>query len=254
MVENQPQYTTTNTQNSASCDSSSSSSFFCAVDGDYKQTPESLGTTIMALEFPGGVVIGADTRTTTLPFVSNRAARKISQLHDRIFVARSGDASATQALAAIIKRYMGDNALEIGDLPLVNSAASLAQLLSYYNKNKIAVSMIIAGWDKSKGGQVYQVTDGGSKIRTKYAVAGSGSTYVSGFVESNFREGMTREESIDFVTKTIALAINCHGTSGGMVRLMIVSEAAVEEACIGNDVIVNSRDTWFAPPEYSSRV
>ncbi|KAK2510304.1 hypothetical protein Q9233_017875 [Columba guinea] len=56
-------------------------------------------TTIMAVEFDGGVVIGADSRTTTGTYVANRVTDKLTPVHDRIFCCRSGSAADTQAVA-----------------------------------------------------------------------------------------------------------------------------------------------------------
>uniref|UniRef100_A0A8D0FC24 Proteasome 20S subunit beta 6 n=1 Tax=Strix occidentalis caurina TaxID=311401 RepID=A0A8D0FC24_STROC len=57
------------------------------------------GTTIMAVEFDGGVVIGADSRTTTGSYVANRVTDKLTPVHERIFCCRSGSAADTQAVA-----------------------------------------------------------------------------------------------------------------------------------------------------------
>jgi 20S proteasome subunit beta 1 len=54
------------------------------------------GTSIMAVAFNGGVVMGADSRTTTGSYIANRASDKIDCLHDRIYCCRSGSAADTQ--------------------------------------------------------------------------------------------------------------------------------------------------------------
>lgn len=43
-----------------------------------------LQTTIMAASFPGGVVLGADTRTSTGSYVANRVTNKLTQLADKV--------------------------------------------------------------------------------------------------------------------------------------------------------------------------
>merc|ERR1719262_802541 len=109
------------------------------------------GTTIMAIEFAGGVVMGADTRTSTGEYVANRASRKISKVHDKIFVCRCGSAADTQALTGFVQHYLGMHAMELGTLPTVKTAASLFQLLCYNNKDNLMAGMIIGGWDEKKG-------------------------------------------------------------------------------------------------------
>jgi 20S proteasome subunit beta 1 len=58
------------------------------------------GTTIVAVAFDGGVVIGADSRVSTGTYVSNRASDKVTRLDEDGFVwlLRSGSAADTQAV------------------------------------------------------------------------------------------------------------------------------------------------------------
>lgn len=44
--------------------------------------------------------------------------------------------------------------METGSVPLVNTAAYLAKSIIYNNKERLMASVIVAGWDKQKGGQV----------------------------------------------------------------------------------------------------
>lgn len=60
-----------------------------------------LGTSIMAVSFPGGVVLGADSRTSTGSYVANRVSDKLTPCHDRIYCCRSGSAADTQVKTQI---------------------------------------------------------------------------------------------------------------------------------------------------------
>lgn len=59
-------------------------------------------TTIMAVEFNGGVIIGADSRTSTGSYVANRTADKLTRISDKIYCCRSGSAADTQAIADVV--------------------------------------------------------------------------------------------------------------------------------------------------------
>lgn len=60
----------------------------------------------MAAEFDGGVVIGADTRTTTGAYVANRVTDKLTRVTDRIYCCRSGSAADTQAIADVVSYHL----------------------------------------------------------------------------------------------------------------------------------------------------
>ena len=59
----------------------------------------------MAVEFNGGVVMGADSRTTTGAYIANRVTDKLTKVHDFIYCCRSGSAADTQAVADIVHYY-----------------------------------------------------------------------------------------------------------------------------------------------------
>ena len=52
-----------------------------------------MGTTIMAVVYDGGVILGADSRTSSGILVSDRAADKIDYLHEKIFTLKTGNAA-----------------------------------------------------------------------------------------------------------------------------------------------------------------
>uniref|UniRef100_A0A8C5ZJ78 Proteasome subunit beta type-6 n=1 Tax=Marmota marmota marmota TaxID=9994 RepID=A0A8C5ZJ78_MARMA len=122
-----------------------------AVAPDWENREVSTGTTIMAVQFDGGVVLGADSRTTT--------------------------------------------GIEMNEPPLVHTAASLFKEMCYRYRKDLMAGIIIAGWDPQEGGQVYSVPMGGMTVRQSFAIGGSGSSYIYGYVDATYREGMTKEET-----------------------------------------------------------
>lgn len=60
----------------------------------------------MAVEFDGGVIIGADSRTSTGSYVANRVTNKLTKITDKIYCCRSGSAADTQAISDIVQYSM----------------------------------------------------------------------------------------------------------------------------------------------------
>lgn len=48
------------------------------------------------------------------------------------------------------------DSIEVEDDPLVCSAATLVKNISYKYKEELSAHLIVAGWDRKKGGQVSQ--------------------------------------------------------------------------------------------------
>ena len=57
----------------------------------------------MAVEFDGGVIIGADSRTSSGVYVANRVSDKLTEISDSIYCCRSGSSADTQAIADTVK-------------------------------------------------------------------------------------------------------------------------------------------------------
>jgi 20S proteasome subunit beta 1 len=88
--------------------------------------------------------------------------------------------------------------------------------------------MIVAGWDEELGGQVYSIPLGGSLHPSPYAIGGSGSTYIFGYCDSIYRPDMTMKECEGFVVNALSIAMARDGSSGGVIRLAIITQAGVE--------------------------
>lgn len=126
----------------------------------------------MAVTFDGGVVLGADSRTSTGNYIANRVTDKLTQLTDnvryinscadhlsssmslmrgwgstsslkipismlavlQVFVCRSGSAADTQAITAYVQYYLHQHQMELNDEILVKTAASFATRMVYSNK------------------------------------------------------------------------------------------------------------------------
>ena len=57
----------------------------------------------MAVEYDGGVIIGADSRTSSGVYVANRVSDKLTKISDTIYCCRSGSSADTQATADLVK-------------------------------------------------------------------------------------------------------------------------------------------------------
>lgn len=108
--------------------------------------------------------------------------------------------------------------------PTVRIAAALFQELCYSNKDALSAGIILAGYDAQHGGEVYSIPLGGSVHKQSYAIGGSGSTYIYGYCDSNWRDDMSQDQAIAFVKGALAEAIRWDGSSGGVIRMVILTE------------------------------
>jgi len=186
------------------------------------------GTSIMAVVYKDGVVVGADSRTTTGAYVANRTSDKLTEVHDRIYCCRSGSAADTQAIADYVRWFLNMHSVELDEEPEVGTAANLFKQLCYTNKNMLMAAIIVGGYDKHHGGGVYSIPLGGALMKEPWAIGGSGSSYIYGYCDAHYKEGMTKEEALTFVQNALSLAMSRDGSSGGVIRTVVITADGVE--------------------------
>lgn len=208
---------------------------------DYPGSKEvKTGTSIMAVKYgtglDSGVVIGADTRTSSGSYVANRVTDKLDQVTSHIFVQRSGSSADTQAIADIVRYYISMHTAETGEMPAVQTAANLLKDLIYSNKDRLMAGMICAGWDPVEGASVYEVTPfSGTIVQEEWSIGGSGSSFIYGYCDAEYKPGMTKEEAKVFVTTALAHAMSRDGSSGGCIRIATIDKDGAKREFVQGD-------------------
>uniref|UniRef100_A0A672LRQ0 proteasome endopeptidase complex n=1 Tax=Sinocyclocheilus grahami TaxID=75366 RepID=A0A672LRQ0_SINGR len=194
-------------------------------------------TTIIAVRYDSRASMGEE-------YVSSRVINKVIQVHDKIFCCMAGSLADAQASQMLI---------EVGEDPLVCSAATLVKNISYKYKEELSAHLMVGGWDKKKGGQVY-ATLNGLITRQPFAVGGSGSFYIYGFVDAEYKPGMTRQECQEFVINSLTLAMGRDGSSGGVAYLVTIDSEGVEEKCILGNQLPKCYDPDIMAPSKAAKV
>jgi 20S proteasome subunit beta 1 len=98
----------------------------------------------------------------------------------------------------------------------------------FNNRNSLSASLICSGWESYKGYQIYAINQTGFKTEGNYAVSGSGSVFVAGFMDANYKPDMPKAAAKEFLKSCIALACYRDGSSGGCIRLVDITKDKVE--------------------------
>ncbi|CBQ70686.1 probable PRE3-20S proteasome subunit (beta1) [Sporisorium reilianum SRZ2] len=212
------------------------------ITGHLKKGEVNLGTSIMAVAYDKGVILGADSRTTMGSYIANRVTDKLTHLSDRIYCCRSGSAADTQAIADIVTYYLDMYSVESDSPPQTKVAASLFQEIVYQNKDRLSAGIIVAGWDKKDGGRVFNVPLGGGVFEQPWAIGGSGSTYIYGYCDATWKAGWGKEQTLEFVKNALSLAMRRDGSSGGTIRLVDITEHGVQRHFVPGDQLPELTD------------
>ncbi|ORM41756.1 Proteasome subunit beta type-1 [Babesia sp. Xinjiang] len=229
----------------------------------------SMGTTIIAMHYRDGVIFAADSRTSSGPIVVNRVARKITRILPNVFMLRSGSAADTQMLSMIIRyhaqalclqlrkagRRSTEDARESDDsmqvdcemytegeyiyqyddsmvCPPLKALATATHNVMHEYREQLYCGVILGGYDMASGPEIYNVTLGGTLLKIpEFVASGSGSGYITAFLQDNYEPNMTREKCLELLKRAIKYAIDIDNSSGGLMRAVAVSRYGVSEFC-----------------------
>jgi proteasome beta subunit len=192
---------------------------------DLKKT----GTTTLGMVCKEGVVIATEQRATMGTLIAHKATKKLYKIDEHLALATAGLVGDLQVLARYLNAEANLYRLKRTVRMPVKSAATL--MSNIMNQRKFApyyVQLILGGYDNT-GGYVYSLDAAGGAIPDKYTAGGSGSPYVFGVLEDNYRDNMTADEGIDLAVRAITAAKNRDSASGGMISVAVITKEGFKE-------------------------
>ncbi len=196
------------------------------------------GTTICGVVFDGGVVLGADTRSTNGDTVADKNCEKIHKIASNIFCCGAGTAADTESITGTIKTIffcllvnitkglissqLHLHSAQTGRMSLVTSALTLLKSTLFRYQGHIGAALVLGGVDKS-GSHLFTVYPHGSSDALPYAAMGSGSLAAISTLETGYTEKLTMESAKVLVVRSILAGIQNDLGSGSSVDLCVIT-------------------------------
>lgn len=195
-------------------------------------TPEDVkktGTTTLGMICKDGVIVATEKRATMGTLIAHKATKKLYKIDTHLALATAGLVGDLQVLA----RYLNAEAnlyrlKRDAKMPVESAATLMSNILNQRKFYPYYVQLILGGYD-STGGHVYSLDAAGGAIPDKYTAAGSGSPYVFGVLEDNYRDNLTIDEGIDIAVRAITAAMARDSASGGMIDVAIITKEGFKE-------------------------
>ncbi|KAL7298710.1 hypothetical protein TKK_0008467 [Trichogramma kaykai] len=185
------------------------------------------GTTIVAIVYKDGVILGADTRATEGNIVADKLCSKIHYLADNMYCCGAGTAADTEATTNMISSQLELHRLNTNRVvPVVTAAKMLSQMLFRY-QGHIGAALIVGGVDNA-GPHVYCIYPHGSCDSLQYTTMGSGSLAAMSVFESQWRPNMSEEEGKELVADAIRAGVFNDLGSGSSVDLCVIRKGSVD--------------------------
>ena len=173
------------------------------------------GTTTIGLICKDGVLLAAESKASAGYMVVNKEVQKVFQVDDRIGVTIAGMVSDGQQLINLLKAEINLHKLESGEEMKVEAVANLLANIMYARRWYPYFTQVIVGGVDSDGYHLFSFDPSGSCIKEKYVSTGSGSPFVYGILEKDFRENMSLEEGKKLIKEAIKSASERDMASGG---------------------------------------
>ena len=178
------------------------------------------GTSTVGITYDGGVVVGADHRATMGHFIANKSVQKLFRISDNIALTIAGLVGHAQSLSRVLAAELKLFELK-RDMPMtVKGAATFtANILSgrpHY------VQLLIVGVDPS-GPSVYSIDSAGGSIPDTYCATGSGSPYMYGVLEDQFKTGMSKDQALSLAAKALLASAQRDAASGNGMDLAFIT-------------------------------
>ncbi|MEU7020839.1 proteasome subunit beta [Streptomyces sp. NPDC046203] len=191
-----------------------------------RQLPEGIvqaphGTTIVAVTFPGGVVLAGDRRATMGNMIAQRDIEKVFPADEYSAVGIAGTAGLAVEMVKLFQLELEHfEKVEGTTLSLEGKANRLSTMIRGnlgMAMQGLAVVPLFAGWDEGREkGRIfsYDVT-GGRSEEHGYAATGSGSIFARGSMKKLYREDLTEEQATTLVVQALYDAADDDSATGG---------------------------------------
>lgn len=178
-------------------------------------------TTCVAVRYADGVVMAGDRRATSGNLISHRAIEKVFPADRHSGVAIAGAAGPAMDMVKLFQLQLEHyEKVEGSALSLEGKANQLGQMVRNHlpaAMQGLAVVPLFAGFDvRRDAGRLFQYdVTGGRYEESNFAATGSGSLHAGTVVKMGFREGQSREATIDLVINALFQAADEDSATGG---------------------------------------
>ncbi len=179
------------------------------------------GTTIVAVTFPGGVVLAGDRRATMGNVIAQRDIEKVFPADEYSAVGIAGTAGLAVEMVKLFQLELEHfEKVEGATLSLEGKANRLSTMIRGnlgMAMQGLAVVPLFAGYDVDREkGRIfsYDVT-GGRSEEHGFAATGSGSVFARGAMKKLYHDGLTEEQATTLVVQALYDAADDDSATGG---------------------------------------
>ncbi len=182
------------------------------------------GTTILGMVCKDGVIVATERRATMGTLIAHKATKKLYKIDEHLGLCTAGLVGDLQVLSRYLSAEVNLYRLKRdAQMPVKSAATLMSNILNQRKFYPYYVQLILGGWD-SQGGHIFSLDAAGGAIPDNYTAGGSGSPYVFGVLEDQYKDDMTVEEGIDLAARAMTAAMGRDSASGDGIDIAVINE------------------------------
>ena len=206
------------------------------MDEELKKSILKTGATILGIVCSDGIVMAADRQATAGNIVMNKNEEKVFLVNNYLVAAGTGIAADIKRVPKLLSAELKLKELKSRSRPSVRQAASLLAHMSYSGIRQPSMipqqaGFLLAGFNPDGEIELYSIEPAGgvTKIEDYDANFGSGMPYVLGFLERQYKKGMTVKEGVELAKEALKSSTQRDTGSGYGVDIYSITKDGIKK-------------------------
>lgn len=184
------------------------------------------GTTTVGVQYQGGIILAADSRTTNGSYISSQSVKKVIEISDSMLATMAGRAADCTYWLRVLRRECRLQELRYKQTLSVTAASKIIFNICYrHRKRGLDLGVILAGHGGVKDElELYYVDSDGYRQKGKLFSVGSGSEVAYRILDAEYDWEMKDEVVHELVQRAIYSSALQDAISGGSVVVYQVTQ------------------------------
>ena len=206
------------------------------MDNELKDSILRTGTSLVGIVCKEGIVMASDRQVTLgTHMVGNKDFQKTNPINSYLVVSWAGQVSGAQRLSKVIAAELKLKELRTKSRPTVKQSANLVAAVAYSGIRQPSmvpdiVDTFIGGLNEDGSCELYNIGPDGSLISIKdYTASGSGSTFILGLFERQYKKNMSVEDGIKLAIEAIKSSTQRDVYSGFGIDVFTITKDGIKK-------------------------
>lgn len=186
------------------------------------------GATAVGMQFDGGVVFASEKRIAYGNLLVSKSTKKLFKITPKVGAVCAGLVADMQILSLQISALSKIREMELErDVP-PNTVAKMMSNMMYERRYFPLLTQVIVGGVVGEP-VIYTLDPLGSVLPDKYAAVGTGAEMALGVLDPQFKDGMSEQDAVELVKKSIRAASLRDTSSGDGIDVLVVTKDGARE-------------------------